>query len=49
LSDVQIDCLLPGHGDVLRGRGRVREAIRETLAVAESLANASVVRSNFGV
>jgi glyoxylase-like metal-dependent hydrolase (beta-lactamase superfamily II) len=49
VHELAIDCLLPGHGDPIFGRTRVREAIRATLALAEPLADDGDVRGNFGV
>jgi glyoxylase-like metal-dependent hydrolase (beta-lactamase superfamily II) len=49
MDELTIDCLLPGHGDPILGRARVREAIRATLALAQSLAEDGDVRRNVGV
>jgi glyoxylase-like metal-dependent hydrolase (beta-lactamase superfamily II) len=46
LEGVPIDVLLPGHGDAIVGSTRVSEVLRETLALAESLAADERVRAN---
>jgi glyoxylase-like metal-dependent hydrolase (beta-lactamase superfamily II) len=49
MRDLTIDVLLPGHGEPISGRSRVRDAIVETLAVARVLAGDTNVRGNCGV
>jgi glyoxylase-like metal-dependent hydrolase (beta-lactamase superfamily II) len=49
MGDLTIDVLLPGHGEPISGRSRVRDAIVETLGVASVLAGDTNVRGNCGV
>jgi hypothetical protein len=49
MRDLTIDVLLPGHGEPISGRSRVRDAIVETLGVARVLAGDTNVRGNCGV
>jgi glyoxylase-like metal-dependent hydrolase (beta-lactamase superfamily II) len=49
LVERRIDVLLPGHGDAVIGRERVRDALLATLELASSLAADTRVRANLGV
>jgi len=46
---IDIDVLLPGHGNPVRGRSDVRSAIEQTLVLAGELARDSRLRENLGV
>jgi metallo-beta-lactamase class B len=46
LGALPIDILLPGHGEAIIGRRDVADALRKTLALAESLAADERVRTN---
>ncbi len=49
LEALEVDLLVPGHGDVVRGREPVRDAVRTTLRTAERLAADRAVAHNFGI
>jgi len=49
LLEIEIDLLLPGHGDPVRGRKHVQQTILQTLALAIELAGDKRVRENVGV
>ena len=49
MRELEIDCLLPGHGEPVCGRADVRDAIARSLKVARSLARNGDVRRNLGV
>jgi glyoxylase-like metal-dependent hydrolase (beta-lactamase superfamily II) len=49
LRELQIDVLLPGHGDPVNGAGVVQRAITDTLELAAELAQDERVRENLGV
>jgi len=49
LDALELELLLPGHGEVLHGRETVRDAIRRASATAEAYAADPSLRDNFGV
>jgi hydroxyacylglutathione hydrolase len=49
LDALELDLLVPGHGAPVRGRERVREAVRAALATAERYAADPALRDDFGV
>jgi hydroxyacylglutathione hydrolase len=46
---IQIDLLLPGHGEPVRGAGAIRHAVTATLELAAELAQDDRVRENVGI
>lgn len=49
MLEVDVDLLLPGHGNPVIGRTRVRSAITQTLGLAGQLAQNPRLRENLGV
>jgi glyoxylase-like metal-dependent hydrolase (beta-lactamase superfamily II) len=49
MLEIDLDLLLPGHGNPIRGRSRVRSAVEQTLNLAGELARDPRLRENLGV